>query len=371
MSPGGARRPGLGGLSAVSPRRRPPGGAPRREARGQVRPTSARVRTGLYDSLGEWVVGRRVLDLFAGSGALGVEALRRGACRVVFVEHDAAQARALRERLERLGMRRCAVVLRGDALEAAGRLGRAGEAYDLVLLDPPYGTGLVTRSLAAIADSGVLAPGGLVVAEGHWRDRPVLPAGHEVAREARYGETALWFIRKSDRPRTAREKGAGMRTAVYPGSFDPVHHGHMEVIRRAVRLFDRVIVAVAENIDKGLGSFKFEDRVAMLREALAVMPTVEVASYNGLTVDFARSRGATCLIKGLRAVGDFDYELKQSAMNRLLAPDLDTLLFIADPEFAFISSSLIREVSVLGGDASGLVPPAVAERLQARWPRRE
>ena len=160
-----------------------------------------------------------------------------------------------------------------------------------------------------------------------------------------------------------------MRIAVYPGSFDPVHHGHIEVIRRAVCLFDRVIVAAAENIEKGLGAFPLEDRVAMLREAVAGMPTVEVVAYSGLTVDLARTRGATCLIKGLRAVGDFDYELKQSAMNRRLAPDLDTLLFIADPQFAFVSSALIREVAALGGDVGGLVPPAVAERLRVRWPR--
>ncbi len=160
-----------------------------------------------------------------------------------------------------------------------------------------------------------------------------------------------------------------MRTAVYPGSFDPVHYGHIEIIRRAVRLFDRVIVAVAANIEKGLGAFPLEDRVAMLREAVAGIPSVDVAANDGLTVDFARARGASCLIKGLRAVGDFDYELKQSAMNRRLTPELDTLLFIADPEFAFVSSALIREVAALGGDVGGLVPPAVAARLRVRWPR--
>lgn len=159
-----------------------------------------------------------------------------------------------------------------------------------------------------------------------------------------------------------------MRIALYPGSFDPVHNGHLELIRRAVRLFDRVIVAVAENVEKGPGAFPLEDRVAMLREAVDGMPTVEVAAYGGLTVDFARERGASCLIKGLRAVGDFDYELKQSAMNRLLAPALDTLLFIADPEYAFVSSSLIREVARLGGSADALVPAPVVRRLRNRWP---
>jgi pantetheine-phosphate adenylyltransferase len=147
-----------------------------------------------------------------------------------------------------------------------------------------------------------------------------------------------------------------------------VHHGHIEVIRRAMQLFDRVIVAVAENVDKSPGAFSLDERVEMLRDVVRDMPTVEVASFGGLTVAFAEQRGASCLIKGLRAVGDFDHELKQSAMNRRLAPVLDTLLFIADPEFAFVSSSLIREVARLGGSVEGLVPPGVASRLRARWP---
>lgn len=160
-----------------------------------------------------------------------------------------------------------------------------------------------------------------------------------------------------------------MRIAVYPGSFDPVHHGHIEVIRRAAKLFDRVIVAAAENVEKIPGAFPLEDRVEMLTEVLGDLPSVEVAAYSGLTVEFALQRGATCLIKGLRAVGDFDYELKQSAMNRRLAPTLDTLLVIADPEYAFVSSSLIREVARLGGSVDSVCPPAVVRRLRARWPQ--
>jgi len=160
------------------------------------------VRAGLYDSLGAWVAGRAVLDLFAGTGALGIEALQRGARRAVFVECDAVQVRVIREQLRRQGLEQRAVVRRQDAVEALRRLARAGDVFDLVLLDPPYGMGLIERSLAAIADSGVLAPGGLIVAEGHWRDRPALATGQEMAREARYGETALWFICTSEGPRS-------------------------------------------------------------------------------------------------------------------------------------------------------------------------
>jgi pantetheine-phosphate adenylyltransferase len=159
-----------------------------------------------------------------------------------------------------------------------------------------------------------------------------------------------------------------VRIAVYPGSFDPVHHGHIELIRRATRVFDHVIVAVAENVEKIPGAFPLEERVAMMREVLERVPGTEVAAYSGLTVEFAVARGATCVIKGLRAVGDFDYELKQSAMNRILAPGLDTLLFIADPEWAFVSSSLIREVARLGGAVDAICPPSVVRRLRQRWP---
>lgn len=166
------------------------------------------------------------------------------------------------------------------------------------------------------------------------------------------------------------EGGRRVRIAVYPGSFDPVHYGHIEVVRRAAKLFDRVIVAAAENVEKTPGAFPLDDRVAMLTEVLGDLPGVEVAAYSGLTVEFALQRGATCLIKGLRAVGDFDYELKQSAMNRRLAPTLDTLLVIADPEYAFVSSSLIREVARLGGSVDSVCPPGVVKRLRARWPDR-
>jgi pantetheine-phosphate adenylyltransferase len=350
-----------------------------------VRPTAARVRRALFDRLAATVVDADVLDLFAGTGALGLEALHRGARTVTFVDVDAARARKIREALRSAGFEARADVRHEDAGAAIDRLSRAGRTFDLILLDPPYGEGWIAAALKRIAAGGLVRASGYVVAEGHWRDRPALSDAWVMAREARYGETALWFLRPTmverrtsgERPTTAEpgdgaaERGGGrVRTAVYPGSFDPVHYGHIEVIRRAAQLFDRVIVAVAENVDKTPGAFSLTDRVAMLEDVVRDMPSVEVASFHGLTVKFAQARGASCLIKGLRAVGDFDYELKQSAMNRRLAPSLDTLLFIADPEFAFVSSSLIREVARLGGSVEGLVPAEVADRLRARWPLR-
>lgn len=161
----------------------------------EIRPTAARVRDALYNHLGVGIAGAAVLDLFAGTGALGLEAMRRGAGRLVLVERDTRQAAALRARVSAEGLGRQALVRCEDALQAIERLARVGERFDLILLDPPYGRGWLGRALASIARTGLLAPDGVVVAEGHWRDRPEAPQGLALAREARYGETVLWFFR--------------------------------------------------------------------------------------------------------------------------------------------------------------------------------
>jgi pantetheine-phosphate adenylyltransferase len=158
-------------------------------------------------------------------------------------------------------------------------------------------------------------------------------------------------------------------SAVYPGSFDPVHNGHLDVITRAARVFDTVIVAVAGNAEKE-GLFSVSERLDMLRSATASVRNVQVDTFDGLTVAFAQSRGASVLVKGLRAVVDFEYELKQASMNQRLAPALDTVFFMTASAYYFLSSTLIREVTKLGGSVTGLVPPGVEERLRAKFRRR-
>lgn len=155
-----------------------------------------------------------------------------------------------------------------------------------------------------------------------------------------------------------------MTTALYPGSFDPAHNGHLDVIQRAAAIFDRVVVGVARETQKN-GLFSVAERVAILREATAGLRGVEVRPYGGLTVSFARRVGADVIVKGLRGVEDFEHELRQAVMNRHLG-GLDTAFFMPSPPYAQISSTLIRQVVRLGGDVSSFVPPAVARRLPQR-----
>ena len=155
-----------------------------------------------------------------------------------------------------------------------------------------------------------------------------------------------------------------MRRVVCPGSFDPVTNGHLDIVSRAASLFDEVIVAVLRNLSKN-GLFTAEERVEMLREVLKGQPNVRVARFDGLTVDFCRENGATAIVKGLRAVSDFDYEMQMAQMNYRQA-GVETLFMTTNPLYAFLSSSLIKDIAKYGGDVSGLVPDPVLERLTTR-----
>ena len=155
-----------------------------------------------------------------------------------------------------------------------------------------------------------------------------------------------------------------MTTAVCPGSFDPVTHGHLDIVARAARLFDDVTVAVLVNQAKQ-SLFSVDERVSMLREETAHLDGVRVETFEGLLVDFCRERGITAIVKGLRAVTDFDYELQMAQMNSRLA-GVETVFVPTSPEWSFLASSLIKEVAAHGGDVSGLVPPAVLSRLHER-----
>ena len=157
-----------------------------------------------------------------------------------------------------------------------------------------------------------------------------------------------------------------MRRAVCPGSFDPVTNGHLDVIGRAAGLFDEVVVAVGVNPSKSTRLFTAEERLAMLQQACSTWDNVRVAEFSGLLTDFCRSEGIGAIVKGLRAVSDFDYELQMAQMNASLT-EVETVFMPTSPEWSFLASSLVREIAQFGGDVSGLVPGFVHEALTRRF----
>jgi len=154
-------------------------------------------------------------------------------------------------------------------------------------------------------------------------------------------------------------------TAIYPGTFDPITNGHVDLLTRAARMFDRVVVAVAENPSKK-PVFSLQERISFVEQAIADFPSVSVVGFSGLLVDFAQQERATVIIRGLRAVSDFEYEVQLAGMNRRLNSNVETVFISAAQEYAFVSSSLVREIALLGGDVGDFVPPCVKAALRGR-----
>jgi pantetheine-phosphate adenylyltransferase len=159
-----------------------------------------------------------------------------------------------------------------------------------------------------------------------------------------------------------------MRIGVYPGTFDPVTFGHLDLVERGRKHVDRLILAILRNEDKQ-PLFSVEDRITLLRDAVSAWDDVVVDTFDGLLVDYAKKTGASLILRGLRAVSDFEYELQMAMMNRRLAPELETAFLMPNEAFSYVSSRLVREVARLGGDVGGLVPPSVARALEAKFGR--
>lgn len=156
------------------------------------------------------------------------------------------------------------------------------------------------------------------------------------------------------------------RIAVYPGSFDPLTNGHLDILARGRRLADRVIVAILDH-DEKMPLFTVEERMTMIREIVGGDTSISVTSFTGLLVDFVTRSGATIIVRGLRAVSDYEYELQMALMNRRLAPAVETVFLMAKEEYSYVSSRLVKELARLGGDVTGLVPSLVRQRLSDRF----
>jgi pantetheine-phosphate adenylyltransferase len=162
---------------------------------------------------------------------------------------------------------------------------------------------------------------------------------------------------REDQPRAAR--------ALFPASFDPITNGHLDIVHRSLEVFDTLMLAVASNVAKN-ETFTSEERIAMLKDAVGDEPRVQVTAFTGLTVDFARKVGAKVIIRGFRAMSDFEYEFEMALMNRHLSPDLETIFMMTSPENLFVSSSRLKELVRFGRDVSEFVPPLVAKKLREK-----
>ncbi len=159
-----------------------------------------------------------------------------------------------------------------------------------------------------------------------------------------------------------------MITAIYPGTYDPVTLGHLDVIRRAAAIFDRVVIGVVRHPHHKEPTFSIDERVEFLRDALAGTPNVEVDVFAELVVDFARRWDAKAIVKGLRVISDFEWEFQMNQLNRHLAPDIETVYVMASPQYSFVSSSGVKEIAAFGGNVDELVPPPVAARFRELFP---
>ena len=287
-----------------------------------VRPTTDRIKETVFNILQWDVEGARVLDLFAGSGALGIECLSRGAAEVVFADKSPASVALIRQNLK--GIEGSYRVLTADF---TGVLRSGEDKFDLIFIDPPYKSGLGELAVDAAFDLGRVAEGGTVVYE-HSSELPFKCAREDLkVRTKVMGSVTVEFIRK---------KTVGLVT----GTFDPVTKGHMEVIEEALRLFDEVVVAVLVNPEKQC-MFTPEERLALLNAALSGNTRVKTLYSEDYAVDVARRVGADKLVRGVRGEGDEAYENAMAEYNR--AHGFDTV-FVTPERYADVSSTRAREL---------------------------
>jgi pantetheine-phosphate adenylyltransferase/16S rRNA (guanine(966)-N(2))-methyltransferase RsmD len=318
----------------------------------EVRPTSDRVRESVFNALGQFFGGGDVLDLYAGTGALGIEALSRGCERAVFVERDGRVVAVIRENLQRTGFADRAEVVRGEVGRALDRMLTDGRLFNLIFADPPYRIAATEARDIMSRLGALLAPGGRVVIESG--EARAGGAGGKKGVTRRYGGTFVTILERSE---------VTMIVAVCPGSFDPVTEGHLDVIRRASNIFDHVVVAVGSNLRKK-PRLPAAERARLIEKVAAELDNVSVEVMEGLLVDFAREQGARVIVKGLRAVSDFESEFEQAQLNRKMYPELETVFIMASAEHSFLSSSVVREIASLGGNVRGLVPDGILETVR-------
>ena len=324
----------------------------------RIRPTGDRMKESMFSALGQACRGARVLDLFAGSGALGLEALSRGASEVTFVEKESASIAALKKNIRARGVENECIVVQTEVFSFLKGLEK-GISFDLIFADPPF-TEDSARAILSCWRQGRLR-GSVLILEYPTTSSPKKPADSlQVAKTGHFGESSysiyLWH----------ENCEVKVKTGLYPGTFDPITLGHLDIVKRSLRLVDRLVIAVASKADKAT-TFNTEERAEMIRESLVEIGiNLEVEIFDGLLVDYATRIDAQVIFRGLRAVSDFEYEFQMALMNKKMAPEVEEVFLTPDQKYIYLSSSLVKEVASLGGDVSDLVTVTVEKRLRKR-----
>jgi pantetheine-phosphate adenylyltransferase len=243
-------------------------------------------------------------------------------------------------------------VVAGDVGRVLDRMLTDGRQFNLIFADPPYRIAATEVGGVLSRLGALLAPGGRVVLESG--EAPAAGTQGEKGVTRRYGGTYVTILERSE---------ITMIVAVCPGSFDPVTAGHLDIIRRASKIFDHVVIAVGANMRKK-PVLPAVERARLIEKVTADIENVSVEFMDGLLVDFARERGAQVIVKGLRAVSDFESEFEQAQLNRTMYPELETVFIMASSEHSFLSSSAVREIASFGGDVRGLVPDGILETVR-------
>lgn len=312
-----------------------------------VRPTSDRAREGMFSVIQFELTGKRFLDGFSGSGAVGIEALSRGVKETVFTDSAKESCELTRKNLKLVG--EDARVLNIDCVRF---LSATDEKFDIVFLDPPYKSDAGLKCAEIIAKRNLLNDDGLVIIERGCAVNQLID-GLFIEKQKKYGIAEFAFYRAVKK-----------NVCVFAGSFDPVTNGHVQIVKQAKKQYDKVIVAMGKNESKQYTFDKFT-RLKMLEEAFLDMPGVTVTDFDGLLVDFLKENRVIDNIRGIRDEKDKAYEEKMFEYNKKLFPEIKNIYLQAEPDFCYISSTRIREMLKNGEDISAFVPSGVAKIAKA------
>lgn len=320
----------------------------------EIRPTSDRAKEALFNILQFDIAGSEFLDLYSGTGGIGLEALSRGAERVVFVDNSRESVKLLKENLAYL--KEQAEVVESDALSFVSL---SKDKFDLIFLDPPYSVN-ATEVVETAIKRGLLKDGGRIIYE-HSEDFEAVVLSAEKVDSRKYGIAVFDFsFRKRREP---IRKGGIMRKCVFAGTFDPVTKGHEEVIAKCSAMFDEVIVAICVNVNK-TAMFPIEKRLEFLEKTCRKYGNVKVVYHEGLLVDLLKKEGAVYNVRGLRNGKDYEYENEMNFVNSELMPEIVTVYIPCGNMNVQVSSSIVRELLRFNRDVKRYVPEEIADLIR-------